>query len=146
VSNESPTLREKIRRFIPAMLVTIVVLIVLTISSAATNGLTFDTGVGAIGNHEATPGADDLKPIECNSLILTVVANGSGSPVDGPPGGALVIGGSNSTIVNGGSGDDCIIGGTGTTTITGGGGTNVCIGMLGTNFDNATCQTIVTRS
>lgn len=139
--------KSHVRRMAPAFLVSVLVLIVLGVSSAATNSVTFSTGaIGEIGDHTATTfDPNDFKPAECASLILTVVANGSGTPVNGPDGGALVIGGDNSTVINGGAGDDCIVGGSGTTHINGGGGTNVCIGVTGTIFD-ANCQTTVTRS
>ncbi|MBL6965888.1 MAG: hypothetical protein ISR60_04980 [Anaerolineales bacterium] len=98
--------------------------------------------------------ANDLKPIECNSLNLASIAantnggtgndlvlgNAGGNTLDANTGHDCMIGGDGDDDLTGGEGDDILMGSSGNDTLDGGNGTDICYGGSGTNtFVN--CET-----
>ncbi len=85
-------------------------------------------------------GAEDLRPVECESMPLDTVIRGAGS-INGTNKRDLILGSPASDHIKGGAGNDCLVGGGGDDTLDGGGGNDVCIGGPGNNtFKN--CEVI----
>ncbi|HZD17430.1 MAG TPA: hypothetical protein VE669_04750 [Actinomycetota bacterium] len=85
----------------------------------------------------ATP--DDVKPVECAAIVLSVAVSGGGT-VDGTPQADLVTGGPGGDTIDGRQGDDCVLGGGGDDLLRGGAGFDVCVGGPGADTFHNTCD------
>lgn len=85
---------------------------------------------GSVDDVAVPQGANDLKPPECDGIVLTEVRTGS----LGTSASELVLGTSGIDVVSASGGDDCVLGGGGDDDLRGGAGTDVCIGGAGTDL------------
>ena len=111
-------------------------LIVALVGTALTAANVIAGSRAGISNTGVT--ANDLKPVECASLNLTVVRG----PV--PGGGnanALIVGTAVGESIQGNGGDDCILGAGGNDFLRGNGGNDVCVGGPGIDTFHSTCET-----
>lgn len=96
----------------------------------------------AAGTHQQATGVNDVKPNECDSIVLSTLVSGS---VTGGADAELILGGPGIDLMSGGGGDDCLVGGGGDDVINGGAGNDVCIGGPGLDtFTN--CETAIQDS
>jgi Ca2+-binding RTX toxin-like protein len=94
-----------------------------------------------IGYKSIAVTANDLKPVACSTLDLTIIIHGSGT-ITGTSGNDLIIGSAETDVINGLGGDDCILGADGDDSIDGGDSTDICIG--GSGIDTFTnCETLI---
>lgn len=106
-----------------ARMVLLLGLAAMPLALAATNSV---SGSRA-GTHSQAIGINDLKPNECDPIVLTALVQGSGT-VNGGTGPELILGSPGIDVISGGGGDDCIVGGALADTINGGSGNDICLG------------------
>lgn len=119
------------------MVVTLVVLVILSITSAfAANNV---VPVTRLTNQAQAITANALKPASCSSLTLSQIVVCTGGNCDGSGQNELILGTSNAERIRGRGGDDCILGGGGDDDLVGNNKSDICIG--GPGIDTfATCE------
>ena len=83
-----------------------------------------------LADHRRPISANDLKPVECQSLNLTGIVTGSGN-FKGTGKSELIIGSPGADTISALNGDDCILGGEGDDTVFGDNGNDVLLGGPG---------------
>jgi hypothetical protein len=129
----------------------IVVLIAVSALCSGRFALTAANAVpkSSISTSTRAQGVNDVKPDECDGIVLSGIVTGSGV-FSGTGGNDLILAGNGIDLPSGGGGEDCILGGGGADIIDGGAGDDVilggpgidtCTGGLGTDtFPNGECE------
>jgi Ca2+-binding RTX toxin-like protein len=111
-----------LQKIIRILLISLVLMIVIS----AIYGLSASNTVpeSGLGSETQSVTAEQVKPVECNSLSLEFISSSSTGSILND----LVLGTSSSDSLSGLSGNDCLVGGEGDDTLDGGEGTDICIG------------------
>lgn len=128
-----------IRRFIPRLAMSLLVMLIL-ISTMFAFTATNTVPVTRIGQQIQAVTANALKPAECSALNLTMIVICTGGGCDGTGSNDLILGTAAGERIRGRGGSDCILGGGGDDQLVGNGSGDVCIGGPGNDTFSA-CTT-----